>query len=1064
MASARKEFRFSGFLSVEQEAKLRVALPDWEVQGGRGMLNQHACLAVERAICEQVAIESLGGRDLTIVDVGGNPKRHLHARPERRIHSCCPILDSADSCRVARYKRCAELNGPGRVRNTTYCNHTVQSCDCVAPDAYLLVHSAYYFTPSDFVELVFRSRRGSVVAVVHPFDDAYGVFYPGEKGGKPEAVYRHTSPGRVYVTAQGANNAYEQSDLGWLRGSYYESGDRAIAWELLREVGHSRIYSFCKSETGLTPVPPPESLLYQISNHGYYGELSVGPECRAMVPQREINSSFIRLWSVGSTVLSLEREGEVLYIPKALIGIAAQHASGLPRNAQSFKSVRGKVLTESKNYVLDVVTRPKVAFRAAAIGFVLDVQTEMEIMSSVVGPVSAKFGLHTSMLDFVFPRRMRMWKYALGGFLTTISILAAHPHLRRWSSAYKMSCLAVKHVVWPVTKVLWRRVLRAVVLSSIGVGASAATVYVASGFTVPDKPNDEQKAITWYEETKLYGRSVPLAANWAPLPHPVLFDAVQMEPLNVPVREGAGIEEPKEPRGRERLVDAGGQAVGLLYAGNLPFVVADTAENAGIAVRERAIQVVPEPVALDWAPVAAFAKRIFLTERGLLEFPRHVEPTSFEDWNKRFPKGRQKQHVQALERIRENGKVAARDLKRKAFVKREAQFGRNDEGVDRAAPRLIQGVGDEANVVLGPYMHSYGGKMAKVLGVREDGSFAPAVYAGKMTVEQIGAWADYVDSRPLANSRALWFEDDFSRFDSTISKYALEVEADLYEWMGLKGKAKRVFEHQMKTLGYTNWGHKYWVDATRKSGDPNTSCGNSYLNALVHLYFCMRVVSRATKGYPDELSACTEDQLKFLASRVDMILMGDDNVFVIHYPDPNGRLDCRAQAAEILDDVKSFMTSLGFKAKPVWREYLNDVTFCSARFWHTAEGRVLAPKIGRISCKMGFSVQKRENAAAHAKGVALGLKRGAGFLPVVGDIINRTLKLTERVDATVVKPYFECEATHKSTDGTLAMFQRIYGLTEADLLDFHNVLESIDRLPAIVDHYVLKRVAEVDCD
>jgi len=42
---------------------------------------------------------------------------------------------------------------------------------------------------------------------------------------------------------------------------------------------------------------------------------------------------------------------------------------------------------------------------------------------------------------------------------------------------------------------------------------------------------------------------------------------------------------------------------------------------------------------------------------------------------------------------------------------------------------------------------------------------------------------------------------------------------------------------QFSTKGYGQQGLKYVVEGTRKSGDPNTSLGNTIINGLTHLFW-----------------------------------------------------------------------------------------------------------------------------------------------------------------------------------------------------------------------------------
>jgi hypothetical protein len=92
------------------------------------------------------------------------------------------------------------------------------------------------------------------------------------------------------------------------------------------------------------------------------------------------------------------------------------------------------------------------------------------------------------------------------------------------------------------------------------------------------------------------------------------------------------------------------------------------------------------------------------------------------------------------------------------------------------------------------------------------------------------------------------FENDYTQFDSTISSHALKAEFDIYDAFGVKccklpmlnnpmiNWAKYVLNSQLYTIGYDGFGNLYELEGNRKSGDPNTSCGNTIVNGLANAY------------------------------------------------------------------------------------------------------------------------------------------------------------------------------------------------------------------------------------
>lgn len=71
----------------------------------------------------------------------------------------------------------------------------------------------------------------------------------------------------------------------------------------------------------------------------------------------------------------------------------------------------------------------------------------------------------------------------------------------------------------------------------------------------------------------------------------------------------------------------------------------------------------------------------------------------------------------------------------------------------------------------------------------------------------------------------------YSRLGVTTAKdFKLKAEE------GAVNLAEAVLINQGYTKGFTKFGDMYCVDGMRKSGDPNTSCGNTLINGLTHMY------------------------------------------------------------------------------------------------------------------------------------------------------------------------------------------------------------------------------------
>lgn len=383
-------------------------------------------------------------------------------------------------------------------------------------------------------------------------------------------------------------------------------------------------------------------------------------------------------------------------------------------------------------------------------------------------------------------------------------------------------------------------------------------------------------------------------------------------------------------------------------------------------------------------------------------------------WNARWSLGKRQRHDVARDSL-SSYCLSTPDFIRSAFVKRELSMPDPTRKNREKDPRIIQGVSDRSNVALGPWMWAFSKLLARKWSWRKN-----VAYASGMTPEDVGRWFDYqVDRLPGCCA----IECDLSRMDSTVSKEAIAYERRVYLKHGLDGEALVAFDGQARTIGVSVYGYKYKVLATRKTGDPNTSCGNSMLMGVV--------VDRFMKG----------------SSQWASLIMGDDVVIL-------------ASQTVSISALVSICRDAGFVAVP--KKHLNprDASFCSQRFWPTADGTVLGPKVGRLLCKIGFAID-RADARVHMRGVILGLKNCMSFVPLLRSYAWHILRLTSGVKATPKFHYLKnATSEHESTDHTVECFDRWYGPHNEQVFD--SQLAEIRSLPASIHFEGLEDLIEAD--
>lgn len=112
-----------------------------------------------------------------------------------------------------------------------------------------------------------------------------------------------------------------------------------------------------------------------------------------------------------------------------------------------------------------------------------------------------------------------------------------------------------------------------------------------------------------------------------------------------------------------------------------------------------------------------------------------------------------------------------------------------------------------------------------------------------------------------------------------------------------------MLKSQLDTRSYGRHGNALFCPGTRKSGVPNTSCGNTLLALFADLF------SLSRQPYIWNI-LCT----------------GDDMVAFTNY-----RLTPQEQL-DLIDEVRGVELDLGLKVKPLVRTDVRDVGYCSGRF------------------------------------------------------------------------------------------------------------------------------------
>jgi len=278
-------------------------------------------------------------------------------------------------------------------------------------------------------------------------------------------------------------------------------------------------------------------------------------------------------------------------------------------------------------------------------------------------------------------------------------------------------------------------------------------------------------------------------------------------------------------------------------------------------------------------------------------------------------------------------------------------------------------------------------------------------FTSGLNAEELGKWRSQFGSKSVTI-----IEIDHSRYDAHQGCDSHKCEYDFYCAAGIQDHpdAAFVFNRQSRTIGFTAHGVKYKVPYTRKSGDPNTSCGNSIINGMVTKFV---------------LHTLNLDNNK-------MLVQGDDNLVVIEQQfSPRKR-------RELEREIKTIMLSLGFEVKLKITTQWYDCEFCSSLFWPVSDGFVLGPKIGRRLPKMGFSLTRLNK--GQVKGMLLGAVKECKFVPILRVYSKYCLKQLKTVKKTSYYDYSYrykslVSESHDFNEDTEQFFYDRYGVTVCDM-------------------------------
>jgi len=463
---------------------------------------------------------------------------------------------------------------------------------------------------------------------------------------------------------------------------------------------------------------------------------------------------------------------------------------------------------------------------------------------------------------------------------------------------------------------------------------------------------------------------------------------------------------------------------GIGYSGYEPTVYANNVHNELIALQARVLASTPNP--LEVSHYVSFMKKNHY--KLMPNFKILLDDNSFEEYinttnaSVAVKKILRETHERLLaEGISYDSILTQQQLHkwttRKSFIKVEKMNYRSPDGIKIKAPRMIQGASPEFIVLVGPFIMKLQARIKR--------HFHPNkhnwVFSSSLTNKQV---ADVINK-----PHCLHVEDDVSQWDVSVSQPLCELELFWAKKWGAPRAVLDLMRANIFTHGYTFHGFKYSVPGTRKSGDPYTTLFNTLQNMFTHVYIYVKH------------TGCTISDAK---NSLFMVAAGDDNAISHQY---QGQID-----------FKTYMFGLGFESKAIYKDLI-DIEFCSNRLYHTSDGLVFGPKVGKVMGNLAYYVSPPLNIPPQSivRGTALGLMNSCSFIPPLRSLLNRLLYLTEGFPEYQPRPEpWKMKYTkHDPVDETYSDLIRHYDLDQWHLrqiqidLDFAELGESLDFLSSL---------------
>jgi hypothetical protein len=492
--------------------------------------------------------------------------------------------------------------------------------------------------------------------------------------------------------------------------------------------------------------------------------------------------------------------------------------------------------------------------------------------------------------------------------------------------------------------------------------------------------------------------------------------------------------------------------IGVIFACKAPIVHSTSQHNLICALKTRALCYVEPGSAKAWNILDAVLRdrTIPIVDSG--GYPDYAGPlviycgSNFKahgivEWKEyviRFkPTKRDRLNLEREKFLLEG--VKYRDFEYETFIKREKIMSLSHSTFVPIRPRVIQGCANITKVIAGPWFLNYSYALKAAWNPTNE-----VWYCSGHTSDMYDAWVNDAILHCGGVNNILCFGSDFSKYDVTQGPECIKREYDWYKKLGFLKLpwGKRILGLKKKYIG-RGLGILYQMIATRKSGENDTSSGNSKTTADV------------IRSY-----------LYILGVKFKMAVLGDDNFTI---------LDMRTlhkTTQQLSDGLRLWATNLGFSLKIQMSRLVHQVEFLSSRFYPINGVYHLGKKAGRVLTKIGWMLQKQgrdfDENVKYMKGTLISLLPVANHVPFLRVYIQEFLNVLSGVetkidmDEYVYKDYLNGKCFEPALD-TFNAFYEVYGLSEEEEDVFRKELKvCFNHYPYLLDSEYVDQMAKVD--